>query len=228
MGPAAMQKTTLLDYPGKVACTVFMGGCNFRCPFCYNCDIVEGRETMEEEDIFRHLEKRRGILDGVAVTGGEPTLWEGLIPFIKRIKAMGFCVKLDTNGNRPDVLKKAVEAGVDYVAMDIKNCRERYGETVGIEGFDTAQVEKSVAFLLGGNTDFEFRTTVVDELHTEADIERLVSWIEGARHYYLQRFRQADELLGTRVLTEPSEEKMEKLLKIARWHIKNAEIRGMD
>ncbi len=187
-----LQKLTLLDYPEKVACTVFLGGCNLRCPFCHNSVLVFPEpedETMTEDAFFSFLEKRSGVLDGVAVTGGEPLLTAEVLPFLERIKEMGFAVKLDTNGSFPKRLCEAVGSGlVDYVAMDIKNSPEKYAATCGLPVFDLSKVQESVRFLMGGKIPYEFRTTVVDEFHEAADMEAIGRWIAGARAYYLQNF----------------------------------------
>ena len=163
------QKMTLLDFPGKVACTLFTGGCNMRCPFCHNALLVKKAAELQEiseETILSYLKKRQGILDGVAITGGEPLLWPDLPLFIEKVRALGFLVKLDTNGTKPAFLKQLVEGGlVDYVAVDIKNSKEKYAETCGILGFSIQPVEDTVSFLLEGHVPYEFRTTVVSEYH---------------------------------------------------------------
>ena len=180
-----LQKLTLLDYPGKMAATVFAGGCNFRCPFCHNASLVVGKRLKEtpsvsEEDFVAFLKKRQGLLEGVCVSGGEPTLYRDLIPFLNNIKELGYLVKLDTNGYRPEVLKEAVRGGyVDYVAMDIKNSKESYQKTVGLEKFDIKPIEESVDFLMSGTVDFEFRTTLVRQLHTERDMYSIATWLRG-------------------------------------------------
>ena len=179
-----LQKLTLLDFPGKVACTVFLGNCNFRCPFCQNGNLVlraAKEPVIKVEDVLAVLERRRGILDGVCITGGEPTLEAELSCFMKQVKEMGYLVKLDTNGYRPQVLKELVGAGlVDYVAMDIKNAPNRYEETAGLEGLDLLKIQESVDFLMDGRVPYEFRTTVTRELHRkEVDfaIEFIFSFI---------------------------------------------------
>ena len=187
-----LQKLTLLDFPERVACTVFLGGCNLRCPFCHHSVLVfpepEG-ETVSEDEFFRFLDKRAGVLDGVAVTGGEPLLTPDVLPFLERIKEKGYAVKLDTNGSFPKRLREAVESGlVDYVAMDIKNSPEKYAATCGLPMFDLSKVQESVRFLMNGKIPYEFRTTVVDEFHEAADMEAIGRWIAGARAYYLQNF----------------------------------------
>ena len=194
-----LQTLTLLDYPGKVACTVFTSGCNMRCPFCHNASLVCGEVPpfMEKEEFFAFLKKRTGVLDGVCVTGGEPLLQEGLIPFLLEVKEKGFTTKLDTNGLLHDRLRAVVEAGaVDYVAMDIKNCKARYVETAGVPGLDLAPIEKSVQFLMEGKVDYEFRTTVVKELHNKADFDEIGQWLKGAKRYFLQSFKDSGDILS--------------------------------
>ena len=225
-----LQKLTLLDFPDKIACIVFTGGCNFRCPFCHNASLVlpdrMGDDTVTEEEFFRFLESRRGILEGVCVTGGEPTLMPDLAPFLARIKEMGFAVKLDTNGTRPAVLAALVEAGlVDYVAMDVKNSLSRYGETVGVPRFDTAPVEESMDYLLAGHVPYEFRTTLVTGLHTPADMEEIGRRIAGAERYFLQTFRDSGDLVGD-CLGALSSAESAHLLTLVRAYVPNAQIRG--
>lgn len=225
-----LQKMTLLDFPGKVACTVFTGGCNFRCPFCHNARLVtdlSGSVELDETEIFRFLKSRRGLLDGVCVTGGEPLLTPDIVPFIAKIRDMGFAVKLDTNGAFPARLKQLTEAGlVDYVAMDVKNCKEKYAATIGVEGFDIGPVEESVRYLLEGHVDFEFRTTVLKEFHTPADIEALTAWIKGAPRYFLQNFVDSGNLIGTG-LSPLSKEELNALLVAARRRLPATELRGV-
>ena len=193
-----LQKMTLLDYPGKVACTVFLGGCDLRCPFCHNSGLVAGPMPAELDDgaLLAFLDKRRGLLDGVCVTGGEPLLRPELPQLLSRIKELGYPVKLDTNGGRPERLRALLEAGlVDYVAMDIKNSPERYGETAGVPGLDLAPFRKSVSLLLRGTADYEFRTTVVREFHDADSFRAIGPWIAGARRYFLQSFVDRDSVL---------------------------------
>ena len=173
---AGLQKMTLLDFPGKVACTVFLQGCNFRCPFCHNAELLphEGESFMEEGDFFAFLETRKGLLDGVAITGGEPTGQPGLVELIRGIKARGFSVKLDTNGTRPDILRQlAEEKLVDYVAVDVKNSPEKYAQTVGLPHIDLKKIEETLAFLISGEVDYELRTTLVEQLHSTEDMEKI-------------------------------------------------------
>ena len=193
-----LQKMTLLDYPGKVACTVFLGGCDLRCPFCHNSGLVAGPMPAELDDgaLLAFLDKRRGLLDGVCVTGGEPLLRPELPQLLSRIKELGYPVKLDTNGGRPERLRALLEAGlVDYVAMDIKNSPERYGETAGVPGLDLAPFRESVSLLLRGTVDYEFRTTVVREFHDADSFRAIGPWIAGARRYFLQGFVDRDSVL---------------------------------
>ena len=225
-----LQKLTLLDYPGKLACTVFTGGCNLRCPFCHNASLVipkKFRAVMPTEEFFAFLEKRRGILQGVCVSGGEPTLMFDLEEFISRIKSMGFSVKLDTNGSRPDVLKSLVEKGlVDYVAMDIKNSPDMYPKTVGVEGFDVSPILESAAYLMSGAVDFEFRTTVVAGHHTEREIGLIGEWLAGAPRFYLQNFVDSGDLISEEC-SGFDKNAMQSLCNVLREHIPNCEIRGV-
>ena len=185
-----LQKLTLLDFPGHTACTVFTGGCNFRCPFCHNALLVtefDADNVWSEKEFFDFLGKRRGILDGVAITGGEPTLHRDLPDFIRRVRDEGFSVKLDSNGTNPAMLRALIDDGlVDYVAMDIKNSKEKYAATAGVERLDLAPIEESVGILMEGKCDYEFRTTVVGGLHQEEDFVAIGEWIRGARRYFLQ------------------------------------------
>ena len=224
------QKMTMLDYPGRVACTLFTAGCNFRCPFCHNALLVteiDAAATYDEEEIFSYLQKRRGILDGVAITGGEPLLNRDIPQLLKRIKSLGYAVKLDTNGSYPELLKNIVDEGlVDYVAMDIKNSKEKYALTAGIPDLDLRPIEESVAFLLSGKVDFEFRTTVVKELHTEEDIAAIADWIAGAPRYFLQNFQESEHMIGAN-LHAHTPEMLEKLSAVAARKIPTAALRGI-
>ncbi|HBO17015.1 MAG: Ribonucleoside-triphosphate reductase, anaerobic-like protein [Candidatus Moranbacteria bacterium GW2011_GWE2_35_2-] len=188
------EKFTMVDYPGKLATTVFTVGCSFRCPFCHNPEFVEhGTWNMEhgiiEKSFFEFLENRKGKLEAVCITGGEPTIQPDLISFIEKIKKMGFLVKLDSNGTRPDVLKKIIDRKiVDYIAMDIKNIPEKYSETAGVK-VDIERIKLSVKLIINSRIDYEFRTTVVPGFHNEKDFEKISEWIDGARAYFLQEFR---------------------------------------
>lgn len=224
------QKMTLLDYPGKVACTVFTGGCNFRCPFCHNALLVtelDEAEVYDEDEIIEFLKKRKGLLDGVAVTGGEPLISDEIIPFIRRIKDEGFAVKLDTNGSYPERLKRIVNEGlVDYVAMDIKNSKELYAETAGLPKFDISKIEESVSFLLEGNVDYEFRTTVVRQFHTVQSIAAAAEWISGAKRYFLQGFIDSGNLISGG-MSGVDKEDMEKMREAASQFVPNTSLRGI-
>ena len=221
---------TLLDFPGKVACTVFTGGCNFRCPFCHNALLVTKlpeKPDYTEDEILSFLEKRIGLLDGVAITGGEPLLNPDIADFIRKIRDMGYAVKLDTNGSFPERLKAIVSEGlVDYVAMDIKNRREKYAETVGLKNLDLSKIEESVEFLKSGAVDYEFRTTVVKQFHTVEDIRAAAEWISGAKRYFLQNFVDSGELICEEVCGV-DKETMLKMKSAAADFVPQTEIRGI-
>ncbi len=227
---AGLQKLTLLDYPGKMACTIFTSGCNLRCPFCHNADLVTPSAhspEQEPEEILAFLQKRVSILEGVCITGGEPLLQDSLDWFLRQIKKMGFAVKLDTNGCFPEKLKCLTEQGlVDYVAMDIKNSPERYAETVGRPSFDLAPVRESVSFLLGGTVSYEFRTTVVKELHQASEFRSIGRWIAGAERYFLQGFLDSGSLLQDG-LHGYSKEELETFRQLLLETIPHTEIRGL-
>ncbi len=193
-----LQKTTLLDFPGKVACTVFTAGCNFRCPFCHNASLVEHADTVEEiseEEFFSYISKRKGILDGVCITGGEPLLAHGIEEFIKKIKSLGMLVKLDTNGTFPKKLEALLDEGlIDYVAMDVKNSKEKYASTAGVKDYP-AKIEESIKIIMEKAPDYEFRTTVVRELHTPQDIVKIAEWIKDTKHYYIQTYVDSGDIL---------------------------------
>ncbi len=228
---SGLQKLTLLDYPGRVACTVFTGGCNFRCPFCHNSSLVLPEalaHDSSEEEVLRFLRKRVGILDGVAVTGGEPLLHPDIGDFLKEVKALGFRVKLDTNGSFPGRLIALVEAGlVDRVAMDVKNAPALYAKTAGLERFELGDVERSKDFLLSGAVDYEFRTTVVRGLHTRESLLEAAAWIRGAKEYYLQQYRDSGMILDAAGLGAFSAEEMRALAEAVREIIPTAETRGV-
>ena len=195
------QKMTLLDYPGRVACTIFTAACNLRCPFCHNAGLVtrmDAAERIDEAEILAYLKKRQGILDGVCITGGEPTLQRDLADFIRKIKAIGYDVKLDTNGTNPALLAALIDEGLlDYVAMDIKNTPEKYAATVGAPSFDVTPIQQSIDLLLTGRVDFEFRTTVVAEYHTPEDIGEIARRLCGAPRYFIQPFVDSGNLIGS-------------------------------
>nr|WP_317349853.1 anaerobic ribonucleoside-triphosphate reductase activating protein [uncultured Blautia sp.] len=194
-----LNKTTLLDYPGRVAATIFLGGCNFRCPFCQNSSLVlspDRQPEIPEEEVLSFLKKRKGILEGVCVTGGEPTLSPELPEFLKKIQDLGYPVKLDTNGSRPQVLKDLASRNlIQMTAVDIKACPNNYPSLCGLVHPDLDSIKETVDFLINGSLDYEFRTTVVRELHTEQDFIQIGQWIAGAKAYYLQAYRDSEEVL---------------------------------
>lgn len=224
-------KTTLLDYPGRVACTIFLGGCNFRCPFCQNSSLVlapEKEQTYKEEEILGFLKKRKGILDGVCVSGGEPTIEPELPEFLEKIKELGYEIKLDTNGAKPSVVKRlAAEGLVDKVAMDIKACPDNYKALTGLANPDVDAVKETAEFLMKGNLDYEFRTTVVRELHTEKDFQEIGQWLKGAKAYYLQAYRDSDGVLKPG-FSSYSLEELKGFREILLETISLVEIRGID
>ena len=224
-----LQKMTLLDFPGKVACTVFLGGCDLRCPFCHNAELIDGTTpaVMEDGELLDFLEKRQGLLDGVAVTGGEPLLrGDDLMRLAEKIRDLGYPLKLDTNGTHPERLRKFIDAGlVSYVAMDIKNSPERYAETCGLREMDLAPVRESVSLLMEGRTDYEFRTTTTAELHDAESFRKIGEWIRGAKRYYLQKFTDRDTV-PFEGFHAPGEDEMQQYLAIAGKFVPEAEIRG--
>ena len=225
-----LQKLTLLDYPEHTACTVFTAGCNFRCPFCHNASLVVDipkEAQISEEEFFAFLQKRIGIIDGVCVSGGEPLLQPDIEQFIRKIKDMGFAVKLDTNGSFPDKLIHLVEQGlVDYVAMDIKNSPDTYVFTAGTETLDIVSVKKSVAYLKEGHVPYEFRTTVVKHYHSKESFEEIGKWLEGTEKYFLQNFVDSGDLIGKNT-RGCSEEEMKEFLMTVKKYIPSAKLRGM-
>lgn len=224
-----LQKTTLLDYPTKVAATIFTGGCNFRCPFCHNASLVTHLDTensFAEDDILAYLKKRNGILDGICITGGEPLLQKDIFEFCKKVKELGLLIKLDTNGSRPKELSNLIYARlIDYIAMDIKNSPSYYAKTCGLSDFPDGVLE-SVNLIMRCGIDYEFRTTVVRELHTKDSITELCKWITGAKKYYLQSFKDSGDLIESGY-SAYTEQELEELLLIAKQYIPSAQIRGV-
>ena len=225
------QKTTLLDFPGYVASTVFCGGCNFRCLYCHNRDLVLHSGEMpliSEEEVFAHLKRRKGILDGVCITGGEPTLQPDLEDFIRKVKELGLKVKLDTNGYCPDVLMNLCKKNlVDYVAMDIKGTPEQYEKITGVKPWDFNKIQASVYFLMSGEVPYEFRTTVVKELHTPEDLQKISQWISGARPYYLQNYRDSEQVMQ-RGFHGYEPEQLKQICEIVQKKIPVAQVRGVE
>ena len=231
---SGLQKMTLLDYPGKVACTVFLQGCNYRCPFCHNSELLEGKAEplMTVEEFLGFLKKRVGLLDGVCVSGGEPTLSPGLRELLAAIKELGYAVKLDTNGSRPAVLKALVAEGlVDYVAMDIKNAPSRYAETCGVSRIDLAAIEESAAFLMSGAVDSEFRTTVVTPFHDESTIAEMGRWLyelagnKAVKKLFLQPFVDRDTVAFSG-LGAPESAQMEAFRELLKPFVLEITVRG--
>ncbi|MBP3442997.1 MAG: anaerobic ribonucleoside-triphosphate reductase activating protein [Clostridia bacterium] len=224
------QKMTMLDFPGKVACTVFTGGCNFRCPFCHNALLVteiDNENTFDEDEIIAYLHKRKGIIDGVCITGGEPLLQKDIAEFLRKVKATGMPVKLDTNGSYPEKLRELVSEGlIDYVAMDIKNSKDKYPITVDIDDYDISKVDESIRFLMSDAVDYEFRTTVVKEFHTAEDIVAITEWIKGAKRYFLQGFVDSGNLIGSGLSAYRPQEMVEICTK-AQEIVPNTVLRGV-
>ena len=231
---AGLQKMTLLDFPGKVACTVFLGGCNFRCPFCHNSQLIGDADTlMDDGALLRFLESRKGLLDGVCITGGEPTLQKALPDLLAKIKAMGFLAKLDTNGYRPEVLKDLIDGGlVDYVAMDVKNDPAGYARTAGVADLQIGRIEESLRLLLSGAVDYELRTTLVEPLHNVDSILGIREWLESlgegkkVKRYYLQPFVDRDTVLFSD-LKAPETAKLLQYRELLAACADKVEIRGM-
>ena len=224
-----LQKLTLLDYPGRTACTIFLSGCNFRCPFCHNTPLLtaDAADGMGEAELLAFLKKRQGLLDGVAITGGEPLLRPDLPALLEKIKALGYVVKLDTNGAFPERLEQVVRAGLaDYVAMDVKNSPARSAQTVGAAEFDLAPIEKSFSFLLRGIVDYEFRTTAVAEFHDDASFLSLADWLAGARRYFIQCFEPRQTVLQAD-LHAPSPAQLHHWAELVRPNISDVSLRGI-
>ena len=229
---SGIQKLTLLDYPGTVACTLFTAGCNFRCPFCHNAMLVLPEQvedaSLSEDEVLSFLKKRQGVLDGVAITGGEPLLHRELPELLGKIKALGYKIKLDTNGSNPELLRGIIENRlVDRVAMDIKNAPKAYGTTVGVAGLDIAPIERSKDMLLSGDIDYEFRTTVVKGIHTEDSLIGAAKWIEGAKEYYLQQFKDSGSLILPEGLAAYDEKEMHALADAVREYVPAVQVRGV-
>lgn len=226
-----LQKTTLLDFPGRVAATLFTGGCNFRCPFCHNSGLLSGdaEAAYSVREILQFLEKRKRILEGVCITGGEPTLQPDLEDFIRDIRSLGLAVKLDTNGYRPDVLKALCQKGLlDYAAMDIKAGRDRYETAAGICGLDMKRIDESIRFLLEGHLPYELRTTVVRGIHEAEDFRQIGPWIKGCRRYFLQAFKDSGDILVPQAYDAFSAEEMRAFMELVRPYAEEVSLRGID
>ena len=223
-----LQKMTLLDWPGKVACTVFLGGCDFRCPFCHNAELLEGDlpAALTQGELLDFLRRRRGLLDGVCVTGGEPLLRADLAGLLEEVKALGYPVKVDTNGSHPARMVELWERGlVDYVAMDVKNSPDRYPETAGVPGLDLGPIRESIAWLLEGHVDYEFRTTAVRQFHDGDSFRAIGAWIRGARRYFIQNFVDRDTVAFAG-LEGFSREELERFAALVAPFVERVEVRG--
>lgn len=229
MNVFGMEKLSMVDYDGKIAATIFTGGCNFRCPFCHNSSLVLDYQTLlkiDEQEVLTYLEKRKGLLDGVCVSGGEPTLQKDLSLFLEKVKKLGYSIKLDTNGTNPNAVKSLKENGlVDYFAMDIKNSKEDYAKIIGFDSYDTTNVEKTVELFLGGDYDYEFRTTLIKEYHSMQNIKAIGEWIKGAKKYFLQKYIDSDTcILGG--LSPVSESVAKEYVTLLKNYIPNTYLRG--
>ncbi len=226
-----LEKLSLVDFDGHVAATVFTGNCNFRCGFCHNSALVLSADSLPvipEEEILSYLEKRKGILDGLCITGGEPTLNKDLPQFIEKVKKLGYPVKLDTNGTSPETVITLTENGLcDYFAVDIKNDRENYAKTIGFDKYDLSKIEKTVAFLLKGTVSYEFRTTLIAEYHDEENIRKIGDWICGAQKYFMQKFKNGENCIS-RDLTEVPLEKARKFKEIISPKVGFCDLRGYE
>lgn len=226
-----LYKLTLLDFPEHIACTIFTGGCNFLCPFCHNASLVthlNNSTSISEEEIFSFLQSRINILDGICISGGEPTLQPDLYNFIQKVKNLGFKVKLDTNGSNPDILSKLLETQLlDYVAMDIKNSMSKYAGTIDLPNYDLTRIKSSIDLLSNSAINFEFRTTVVKELHTLEDFLEIAEWIPSNSHYYLQSFVDSKDLIKDG-FTGYSKEEMYSFVNILRPLLPNVAVRGIE
>lgn len=228
---SGLQKLTLLDFPGRTACTLFTPGCNYRCPFCHNASLVARaaeQPPLDTVELFAFLLKRRIVLDGVAISGGEPTLQHDLPDFLARLRELGYAVKLDTNGTNPAMLREILARGLaDYIAMDIKASPENYARTAGVPVLDLAPVRESAALLMDGRVPFEFRTTAVKELHTVSDFEAIGQWLRGPERYFIQCFRDSGDVLMPG-FSAPDRAALQSFLAAVREYIPAAELRGVD
>ena len=224
-------KSTLLDYPRHLAATIFVGGCNMACPFCHNGSLVlnpNSQPTINPNEILNYLGKRKNILEGVCISGGEPTLYKDITGFIGQIKELGYKVKLDTNGTNPTLIKDLIDGGlIDYIAMDIKNSKEKYKITAGNKALSIESIEESISFIMSHKIDYEFRTTIVNELHTKKDMDSIGSWLKGAKAYYLQPYKDSGDIISPG-FTSPKKETLITYQDILSNYIENVSIRGID
>ncbi len=227
---AGLQKLTLLDFPGLMACVLFTKGCNFRCGFCHNASLVTipNDDILTEDEALKFLKQRRGVLEGIVITGGEPLLHSDIPQFFRKVRELGYKIKLDTNGTNPELLKFIVNEGlVDYVAMDIKSSPEEYHLAVGNCNFDLKAIEESKNFLLEGKVDYEFRTTVVRGIHSKESLIEAAKWISGAKNYYLQQFKDSGELICADNLSAFSKQQLEEFLEAVKPFVNMVNIRGI-
>ena len=225
-----LQKLAMVDYPGKVAATVFTGGCNLRCPFCHNALLVtrlHESPALDEAEILEFLKKRKGLLDGMVLSGGEPLMQHGVVDFLRKVRELGYAIKVDTNGCYPERLAEILKEGLaDYVAMDIKNGREKYALTCGLQELDLAPIEESIRLLRQSGVEYEFRTTMVRELHTAQDMESIGRWLGDVPHYYLQNFVDSGNLIGAGFTAfKPAE--LEEMASVLRRYVTNVGLRGL-
>lgn len=227
-----LQKTTLLDYPGHVAATIFLGGCNYRCPFCHNAELLGNDVPVQYTvtEVLDFLEKRSKILEGVCITGGEPTLQEdGLEAFIREIRRLGLQIKLDTNGSRPAVIQHlAAEGLLDYIAMDIKAGPDNYKTVCGVPGMNLDSVRETLTWLKRATVPYELRTTVVKGLHTAEDFMQIGPWISGCPRYYLQNYVESERVLQPDGFGSFSKDELLEFAAIVRPFVGSAELRGID
>lgn len=225
-----IQKVTLLDYPGCVACTIFLGGCNFDCPYCHNSSLIRSNkadEILTKEELYEYLNRRKGLLDGVAITGGEPLIHEEVVNLIKSIKDLGYKVKLDTNGSNPLKLKYLIdEKLIDYVAMDIKNTLEKYPLTIGCST-DLSKIEESINILINSNIEYEFRTTIVKDYHTIGDFHKIGKLIKNAKRYFLQSYKYQDSV-RIKTLSAMNKQELQMCLDIVKEYVPNSSLREIE
>ena len=212
---SGFDKLTLLNYPDKVACTIFTSGCNLRCPFCHNSGLVTNNyNEISFDSIYEYLKKRVGILDGVCITGGEPLIHADIKDYIKKIKDLGYLVKIDTNGCNPKLLKELIDLKlVDYIAMDIKNIYSKYDITSGVK-VNIDNIKKSISIIENGGIDYEFRTTIVKEFHSTQDIKEILSYISSNSNYYIQNFKNSNDVFNRNLSSFSEKELVEMKNKI--------------
>ena len=226
-----LTKTTLLDYPGHVAATLFVGDCQFKCPFCHNGSLVTQASSLPDiplEEVYTFLEKRKGVLDSVCITGGEPTFQPDLREFLYSIKEMGYLIKLDTNGYDPVLLDHLLkEELIDFVAMDIKNSQEKYAKTSGKNDLDLTRIKLSVDLIKDSGIDYEFRTTVVRELHSKEDMLSIAKWLNGAKSYYLQSYVPSEDVIMP-IFSSYSKDELMEIKDMMEEYLPNIFLRGLD